>query len=160
MGNKGIVLIQLQYLQCKMNSKDTIFDSYVEIKEELQDLKNHEPSEDATNIELSDEFLTAILKQVDDLCDNIKNGDPDVERTIEVSQKLNNAVTCYRVKLFDNTTVLKDDFQDNFKYENSPAELDSDSEYIPLKKKKRKKLKSIQKSIVKKEKKERKIKEN
>ena len=62
-----------------MNSKDDIFDTYVEIKEELQDLKNHEP-DDTDNLELSDEFLTAILKQVDDLCDNIKNGDPDIER--------------------------------------------------------------------------------
>ena len=140
-----------------MNSKDMLFETYVEIKEELQDLKNHESDGATTNLDLSDEFLTAILKQVDELCDNIKNGDPNVERTIEVSQKLNSAVTCYRVKLLDKTSIKGDDFQDNFKYEVSPAELDSDSEYIPLKKKKKKK-KILQKGIAKQEKKQLKVK--
>ena len=47
-------------------------------------------------LDLSEEFLISILKQVDDLCENIKSGDPDIERTIKVNQNLNNAVTFYR----------------------------------------------------------------
>jgi len=50
-------------------------------------------------LDLSEEFLISILKQVDDLCENIKCGDPDIERTIKVNQNLNNAVTFYRSEL-------------------------------------------------------------
>jgi hypothetical protein len=57
----------------------------------------HESS--SSCLDLSEEFLVSILKQVNDLCENIKSGDPDVERTIEVNQNLNNAVTFYRSKL-------------------------------------------------------------
>ena len=49
--------------------------------------------------DLSDEFLIFILKQVDDLCENIKTGDPDIKRRLEVNQNLNNAVAFYRSKL-------------------------------------------------------------
>ena len=55
---------------------------------------------DGSNFELSEQFIVLILKQVDDLCENIKNGDPDLERTIEVNENLNNAVSCYRNKIF------------------------------------------------------------
>ena len=48
------------------------------------------------DLELSEDFLTTILKYVDDLCDIISNGDPNVERKVEVIQNLNNDVTCYR----------------------------------------------------------------
>ena len=51
------------------------------------------------DIELSEDFLTTILKYVDDLCDIISNGDPNVERKVEVIQNLNNDVTCYRTQL-------------------------------------------------------------
>merc|ERR1712204_95956 len=44
-----------------------------------------------SNLQLSEEFIIFILTQVDNLCENIKNGDPDVERTLEVNQSLNNA---------------------------------------------------------------------
>ena len=50
-------------------------------------------------LDLSEEFLISILKQVDDLCENIKSGDPDIERTIKVNQNLDNAVTFYRSEL-------------------------------------------------------------
>ena len=55
---------------------------------------------DEVVLELTEEFLTEILKTVDDLCNKIKNGDPDLERTLEVNQILNYGVNCYRqVKL-------------------------------------------------------------
>ena len=43
-------------------------------------------------LDLSEEFLIFILKKVDDLCENIKTGDPDVMRRLKVNQNLNNAV--------------------------------------------------------------------
>ena len=63
----------------------------------VQDDFKHESS--SSCLDLSEEFLVSILKQVNDLCENIKSGDPDIERTIEVNQNLNNAVTFYRSKL-------------------------------------------------------------
>ena len=50
-------------------------------------------------VELSEQFIEFILNQVDVLCETIKNGDPDILRTLEVNQKLNDAVDCYRIKL-------------------------------------------------------------
>ena len=88
-------------------------------------------------LNLSEEFVTTILKQVDKLCENIQIGDPDLKRTLEVNQNLNNAVGCYRVKLLelkacsDNSKAFKtEDPLSDYDYENS------DSEYIPLNKKK------------------------
>ena len=49
--------------------------------------------------DLTEEFIIFILQQVDELCEKIKNGDPDNERTLKVNQNLNNAVSCYRGKL-------------------------------------------------------------
>ena len=54
---------------------------------------------DNSNLELSEQFIEFILNQVDSLCETIKNGDPDIIRTLEVNQKLNDAVHCYRIKL-------------------------------------------------------------
>ena len=54
---------------------------------------------DSSNLELSEQFIALILKQVDELCKNIKNGDPDLERTIKVNENLNTAVSYYRNKL-------------------------------------------------------------
>ena len=58
-------------------------------------------------LDLSEEFLVSILKQVNDLCENIKSGDPDIERTIKVNQNLNNAVNCYRNKLDLEKQIIK-----------------------------------------------------
>ena len=54
---------------------------------------------DSMNLDLTEEFIILILQQVDELCENITNGDPDDQRTLEVNQNLNNAVSCYRTKL-------------------------------------------------------------
>ena len=64
----------------------------------LEEEKNTKICE-GMNLDLTEEFITFILQQVDELCENIKNGDPDNERTLEVNQNLNNAVSCYRGKL-------------------------------------------------------------
>ena len=52
---------------------------------------------DGSNLELSEEFAAFILSQVDELCEIIKNGDPNLKRTMDVNQKLNDAVDCYRI---------------------------------------------------------------
>ena len=88
-------------------------------------------------LELSEEYIASILQQVDELCENIKNGDPDIERTLEINNNLNNAVGCYRVKLIE----LKAESEniESFKTENPLSDYEnSDSEFIPLKKTKRK----------------------
>ena len=64
----------------------------------LEDKKNTKLSE-GMNLDLTEEFINFVLQQVDELCENIKNGDPDNERTLEVNQNLNHAVSCYRRKL-------------------------------------------------------------
>ena len=51
----------------------------------------------SSNVELSEQFAAFILSQVDELCEIIKNGDPDIKRTMDVNQKLNDAVDCYRI---------------------------------------------------------------
>ena len=65
------------------------------IKEEirvLEDQKQCDISSVNSYLELSEDFISSILKQVDELCDNIRNGDPDINRTIVVNDNLNNAV--------------------------------------------------------------------
>ena len=59
-----------------------------------------------SNLQPSEEFIIFILKQVDELCENIKNGDPDIERVIEVHQGLNNVMSCYRNKLSPEKQIL------------------------------------------------------
>ena len=107
------------------------------------------------NLDITEEFIISILKQVDELCDNIKNGDPDLERTLEVNQNLNEAVSCYRVKLLYKR--IKSDAQDSedFKYEIDPPDffdpVDSDTEYVPLKKLSKKKKNKLKKGRIKEE---------
>ena len=69
----------------------------------------------SANLDLSEEFIIFILQQVDELCENIKNGDPDIERVVEVNQGLNNVVSCYRNKLSPEKHVLiKSEIQDQY----------------------------------------------
>ena len=75
-----------------------------------------------SNLQLSEEFIVFILAQVDNLCENIKNGDPDVERTLEVNQSLNNAVTCYRNKLsLEKQILIKSEDQEYYNDQIEPA---------------------------------------
>ena len=71
----------------------------IELKEENNKYQYDEQNVviDSSNLELSEQFASFILNQVDELCENIKNGDPDKNRTLDVNQKLNDAVECYRM---------------------------------------------------------------
>ena len=72
-----------------------------EFKLEPTDFVNleHFDMGDNYNLELSEEFISLILQQVDDLCEKIKHGDPDIQRALEVNKNLNDAVSCYVRKL-------------------------------------------------------------
>ena len=71
----------------------------IKIKVETNRFQDEEQNDliDSSNFELSEEFAAFILNQVDELCEIIKNGDPDIKRTMDVNQKLNDAVDCYRI---------------------------------------------------------------
>ena len=75
-------------------SMDYSFDWVPELKEDLQ--KNEDKNE-----HLSDEFLTSIIKQVNDTCKNICYNDTDLERIGEVSQHLKNLSNCYQKILLE-----------------------------------------------------------
>ena len=60
------------------------------------DSERRDATLDDPDLDLSEEFLETILKQVDELCDNIKNSDYDIDRALRVNQKLTSAVNCYR----------------------------------------------------------------
>ena len=67
--------------------------------EELDKIENNIEQQTLDNgfkLDVSEEFLSKILKTVDELCDDIKNGDPDIERMLQVNLNLNNAVSCYK----------------------------------------------------------------
>ena len=81
------------------NIEEIIEHSEIIANEQFFDPEDFKDKSSSSCLDLSEEFLVSILKQVDDLCENIKSGDPDIERTIEVNQNLNDAVTFYRSKL-------------------------------------------------------------
>merc|ERR1712223_1973835 len=93
--------------------------------------------ENESDLDLSEEFLSAIIKCVEDLTILITNGDPNIERTIDVNQKLNIAVVCYR-EMLDEKAESK--YQEQFRYEeDANLNPDSGSEWLPKKKSKKKK---------------------
>ena len=77
------------------------------------------------NLELSEKFILFILKQVDEICENIKNGDPDTKRSKEVNHNLNNAVISYRNMLdFEKELFDESEYYDDIGIE-SENEYDS-----------------------------------
>ena len=81
---------------------------------EFQDEKQNNP-----NLELSEQFIVYILKQVDELCENIENGDPDTKRSREINQNLNNAVNPYRNILnFGKEIFVGSEYYDEIEPEN------------------------------------------
>ena len=67
--------------------------------EELDKIENNIEKQTLGNgfkLDVSEKFLSKILKTVDELCDDIKDGDPDFERMLGVNLNLNNAVSCYQ----------------------------------------------------------------
>ena len=118
------------------------------VDESLDDFK-HESSSSCHD--LSEEFLVSILKQVNDLCKNIKSGDPDIERTIEVNQNLNNAVTFYRSKLDLKKHILFDT-DENFDIRVEPEDANEEKCVVndsKAQEENQKKLKSPSKKIIK-----------
>ena len=93
--------------------KDIIEHSEVIANDQL-DISDQDDLENESSfscLELSEEFLVSILKQVDDLCENIKTGDSDIVRTFEINKNLNNAVIYYRSKLDQKKCALIDSDQ-------------------------------------------------
>ena len=91
-----------------------------------------------SDLELSEEFIIFILEQIDNLCENIKNGDPDIERTLEVNQDLNNAVSCYKNKLSkEKQTLIKSESQEYYGHIESNVDSESKLELPKMKKKKK-----------------------
>ena len=98
------------------------------------------------DLDLSEEFLSQVLKYVDDLCNFINNGDQNLERSMEVNENLNYAVSCYRAKLSQNKQSVDKEAQnqEDFKHEiiDPPDDMplpdfsaDDEEEYRPKKKK-------------------------
>ena len=105
----------------KIKQPDQVFEPKTKIEtEDAQDFKDVEfekpaPNKDAqyfkeeeqfdyfdfehTDVDLSEELLSEILKLVDELCDVINRSDPDLYRTVQINKIINDAVSCYRNKL-------------------------------------------------------------
>ena len=79
------------------NIKNSKKNNGVKIKVKTNEYQDEEQNND--NFALSEQFIMFIIQQVDELCENIKTGDPDIKRTEEVTKNLNDAVDCYRNKL-------------------------------------------------------------
>ena len=73
--------------------------SEVKLKSKTRKLQTEKLTSDKSNLDLSEQFIYFILEKVDELCENISNGDPDIQRSIKVNWDLNNAVNCYRSAL-------------------------------------------------------------
>merc|ERR1712048_1536610 len=78
----------------KVNPLDDFFDENLQ-KRKVEDIKPIEfvepilhKFENEYDLDLSEDFLSEILKSVEDLCIYITNGDPNMERTIEVNRNL------------------------------------------------------------------------
>ena len=72
------------------------------IPAEIAKTKNYHFLEDQNftyddyELDLSEKFIKTILQQVDILCETIENGDPSLERRVEVNRNLNDSVNCYK----------------------------------------------------------------
>ena len=114
--------------------------SKIEIKGDMEELEYQEQLGFAlgnhSDLELSEEFIICILKQIDDLCENIKNGDPDIERTLEVNYNLNSAVSCYKNKLSkEKKNLIKSENQEYYDHIESNVNSESKFELPKVKKK-------------------------
>ena len=99
--------------------------SEVKLKVETNELLDEK--QNIPNLELSEQFIVFILKQVDELCENIQNGDPDTKRSREINQNLNNAVSSYRSILnFGNEMFGHSEYYDDIGVETN----DYDTKYF------------------------------
>ena len=109
-------------------AEDISLHTCVEIKQEYVDAKlldNYDVGQNGAH-HLSEEFLSEILRLLDELCEVINSGDPDLERTVKVNKDLNEAVTCYRNKLIDTKIHVEDNWD-----EVECSKNDSDNDYKP-----------------------------
>ena len=88
--------------------------SCIEIKQEIQDLKGYQ-----SDLDLSEEFISVIRKQVDVLCYIINNGDSNLKRTQKVNESLNNAITCYKIHA-NTKELIEDNLNDDTKEIDKP----------------------------------------
>ena len=97
--------------ELKEEKIEEIFD-HCEIiaNEQLVDQEDFKNKNGFSCPDLSDEFLIFILKQVDDLCENIKTGDPVIKRRLEVNQNLNDEEAIQHLEI--DLSLLKTDFVD------------------------------------------------
>ena len=72
---------------------DQVFEPKTKIEtQDAQDFKDEEQFDfEYTDVDLSDEFLSEILRLVDELCDVINRSDPDLYRTVKVNNIINEA---------------------------------------------------------------------
>ena len=129
MDSENIHCCQLCHLEFETED-DLSLHKCTDIKQEFQDSKVLDFYDIGQNgdLELSEEFLSSIIKQVEDLCDSIQKGDPIIERAISVNQQ---------ITLIDSKNVeMGQDIWDD--YDNL---MESDTDYKPKIKNKAKKNK-------------------
>ena len=132
---KNIYCCQLCHSEFE-SEEDLSLHRCIEIKQEFQESKvldTYDVGQNG-NLDLSEEFLSSILKQVDNLCDAIQRGDSIIERTIIVNQQLNEAVSCYRNQLIliDSKNVeMQEDICDDCDNLMKSDDNDSDTDYKP-----------------------------
>ena len=80
----------------------------IDLKVETNDYVEQNNLINDLNLELSEQFIHYIIEQVNALCENITNGDPNIARTTEVNQKINEAVDCYRNILGSENQIFVD----------------------------------------------------
>ena len=130
MDSENIYCCQLCHSEFE-SEEDLSLHRCIEIKQEFQESKVLDIYNVGQNgnLDLSEEFLSSILKQVDNLCDEIQKGDPIIERAISVNQQIIDAVDSYRnqLTLIDSKNVeMGQDIWDD--YDNL---MESDTDYKP-----------------------------
>ena len=89
------------------------------------------------DLDLSEEFLSQLFDDFNEICEYIINGDPNINRSSVVVQNLNYAVSCYRIDPPNSSQDIKGTQDpEDFKYEmDLPSYLEKDEDYKPQKKK-------------------------
>ena len=126
----------------KVQVKREKFDEDFKVLEENYfESKGQFQFDESSNLELSEEFIALILNTVDELCENIKIGDPDIQRTLEVNKNLNDAVSCYRNKLDTKKQIkTKSKHHEDYEYEEANSESDDNPDPASKKPKGKKRL--------------------
>ena len=133
-----------QYCQLACDTEEEFsLHSCIEIKLEKPDSKVDSTLVycDPFDLDVSEDLINTILKHVDNLCDIIRNGDPSLERTTEVNENLNSAVSCYRSRLLlinSKHQEMQDNWDNYDNYDILPQgskmasdKSDSDTDYKP-----------------------------